>query len=401
MTPPQALHPDAAPARERHDLIDALRGFALGGVLMVNLASFSLYEFMPDPARATLPTARFDAIALEAMELLVNIKFITLFSLLFGLGFSLQMERAQASGGLARFVRRLLVLLAIGLLHGFFVWWGDILLTYAVVGLALLGFRHASDRTLLVAGLALALLLPPMLSPWMRELLAGWPKQDMAYAGAWQAFASPSLGTVMRANLDLATWARVSNWALLFFVMGRFLLGYWAGRRGLFQRPSEHAALLTRLFRGGLMLGIAITVLQFTQADLREQIPLLDGAVGKFCIRVLLRAGPLALGIAYAAGFALLFLRPGWHRPLLWLAPMGRMALTHYLAQSVLGIAVFYAIGLGIGPRWGVAGWLAAWAVIYVAQAASSHWWLARFRFGPMEWLWRSLTYARWQPMRR
>ncbi|RZA25546.1 MAG: hypothetical protein EOP92_43180, partial [Lysobacteraceae bacterium] len=197
MTPPQALHPDAAPARERHDLIDALRGFALGGVLMVNLASFSLYEFMPDPARAALPTARFDAIALEAMELLVNIKFITLFSLLFGLGFSLQMERAQASGGLARFVRRLLVLLAIGLLHGFFVWWGDIMLTYAVVGLALLGFRHASDRTLLVAGLALALLLPPMLSPWMRELLAGWPKQDMAYAGAWQAFASPSLGTVM------------------------------------------------------------------------------------------------------------------------------------------------------------------------------------------------------------
>lgn len=395
---PQA---DAAPARERHDLIDALRGFALGGVLMVNLASFTLYEFMPDPARAGLPTARFDAIALEAIELLVNVKFITLFSLLFGLGFSLQMERAQASGGLPRFIRRLLVLLLIGLAHSFFVWWGDILLTYAVVGLLLVGFRHASDRTLLAAGLALALLVPPIVSPWMRGWLAAWPTQADAYAGAWQAFASPALATALRGNIDMAAWARVSNWALLCFVLGRFLLGYWAGRRGLFQHPAQHRRFLARLFWGGLLVGVAMTALQFTQAGLRDQYPLLDSEAGKFTIRVLLRAGPLALGIAYACGFALLFLHPRWRPRLQWLAPMGRMALTHYLAQSVLGIALFYGIGLGIGPRWGVAGWLAAWLLIYCSQAALSHWWLARFRFGPMEWLWRSLTYGRRQPMRR
>lgn len=397
MTIPAA---DPIPVRERHDLIDALRGFALGGVLMVNLASFTLYEFLPDPARAALPTAGFDAVALQAMELLVNVKFITLFSLLFGLGFSLQMERAEASGGLARFVRRLLILLVIGLVHSYFIWWGDILLTYAVVGLLLVCFRHASDRVLLIAGLVIALLLPPLLSPWAREALEGWPKQAQVYAGALQAFSSSSPGAVLRGNIDTANWARVSNWALVCFVLGRFLLGYWAGRRGLFQHPLQHKALIARLFWGSLLAGVAMTVLQFTQAGLREQYPLLDTEASKFAIRVLLRAGPLALGIAYATGFVLLFLRPQWRPRLQILASMGRMALTHYLTQSVLGIVLFYGMGLGIGPRWGVAGWWSAWALIFAGQIAISHWWLARFRFGPMEWLWRSLTYGRRQPFR-
>jgi uncharacterized protein len=400
MTDDAAQTEPPAPTRERHGLIDALRGFALGGVLMVNLASLTLYEFLPDAARTGLPTAGFDAIALQAMELLVNIKFITLFSLLFGLGFSLQMERAQAKGGLARFVRRLLILLAIGLVHSYFIWWGDILLTYAVVGLLLVCFRHASNRVLLAAGLALALLAPPLLSPYMREVLSGWPKQAEAYAGALAAFSSSSLTEALRGNIDMANWARVSNWALLCFVLGRFLLGYWAGRRGLLQHPHRHRALIARLFWWSLGIGVAMTVLQFTQAGLRQQYPLLDSEASKFLIRVLLRAGPLALGIAYATGFALLFLRPWWRRALGMLAPMGRMALTHYLGQSLIGVGLFYGFGLGIGPRWGLAGWGLAWLAIFTAQIALSHWWLARFRFGPMEWAWRSLTYGRRQPLR-
>ncbi|MEP6906900.1 MAG: DUF418 domain-containing protein [Pseudoxanthomonas sp.] len=388
----------SSPAKERHDLIDALRGFALGGVLLVNLAYFSLYEYLPDPARAVLPTARFDAVALQVIELLVNIKFITLFSLLFGLGFSLQMDRTQATGGLVRFMRRLLILLVIGVLHSWFVWWGDILLTYAVVGFLLICFRRVPDWLLLAGGLALALAVPPLVSPWMREVLADWPKQTEVYADALRTFSSTSLSTAFDGNTRLATWARISNWALVCFVLGRFLLGYWAGRRGLFQHPAQHRVLIARLFQGSLAIGIAMTVLQFAKGGLREQFAWLDNEPGKLVIRILLRAGPLALGIAYATGFALLFLQPAWQRRLQLLAPMGRMALTHYLSQSVLGIALFYGIGLGIGPRWGAAGCLLAWGAIFGLQVWASHWWLARFRSGPMEWAWRSLTYGRRQP---
>ena len=113
-----------------------------------------------------------------------------------------------------------------------------------------------------------------------------------------------------------------------------------------------------------------------------------------------LRATTLTLGIAYAAGFVLLFQVERCRGALRLLAPFGRMALTNYLAQSVLGIALFYGVGLGIGPRLGVAGWLGAWLAILVAQVWASRLWLARYRYGPAEWLWRSLTYGAVQPFR-
>ena len=130
-------------------------------------------------------------------------------------------------------------------------------------------------------------------------------------------------------------------------------------------------------------------------------MPGLGGALARFSLRVLERCGSLALGIGYAAAFALL-----WHaavagsRLLGVLAPVGRMALSNYLMQTVVCLGVFYGYGLGVGPRHGLVGWLAMWAMLYGMQIMLSRWWLARFRFGPMEWLWRSLTYARMQPMR-
>ena len=380
---------------QRHELIDALRGFALAGVLMVNLASLTSYDLLAEPARAALPTHAFDAVAMHAMDLLVSIKFITLFSLLFGLGFALQLERAQARGpgGLRRYARRLVVLLGIGLVHSYFIWWGDILLTYAVVGLLMLPFARLPDRALLAAGFAIAL-LPPLVSPWMRTILPAMPTQAEAFAVGVEAFASSSWLRTLDANVTLANWARVSNWALVCFVLGRFLLGYWAGRRGLLQRPDQHRALLARIFAWALATGIAVTALSYLQDPLRAALPLLEGDAAKLAMRVLLRIGPLSLGIAYACGFALLFCRPAWRRPLRVLAPVGRMALTHYVAQSVVGVILFYGIGFGIGPRWGMAGLLAAWALIFMSQVLVSHVWLSRFRYGPLEWLWRWLTYG-------
>jgi uncharacterized protein len=360
-----------------------------------------LYEYLDDPARAALPAAALDAVIVQAMALLVNVKFITLFSLLFGLGFALQLERAQASGadGLRRYARRLLVLALFGMVHSYFIWWGDILLTYAVVGLLMLPFRRVPDWVLLVAGIAFAL-MPPLLSPWVREILPAMPRHAAVYAEGLDAFSSGSWSRVLHANVDLANWARVSNWALVCFVLGRFLLGYWAGRRGLLQAPERHLPMLRRILGGSLGLGIAMMVLSSLQVPMRETWPIFDGDIAKLLIRMLVRIGPLALGIAYAAAFALVFCKPNWRSRLALFAPVGRMALTHYLAQSVIGMLLFYGIGLDIGPRFGMVGVLLAWGLIFGAQVWMSRLWLERFRYGPVEWLWRWMTCGSRPPLR-
>lgn len=391
---------DARLARPRHELIDALRGFALLGVFLVNLTFLSLYAFLPEAERAGLATARLDGIVAVAMTWLVDVKAITVFSLLFGLGFALQMERAGA-GSSRRHVRRMLGLAAIGIVHGWFVWWGDILLTYAVVGLLLPLFRHASARMLIALGLAFALLLPPLLSPWVRPLLQGLPRAGEVYAQALQAFGSDGWSAVLVQNIATAQWARVANWALLLFVLGRFLLGYWAGRTGLLQYPQRHRALLWRLFVGALVVGVLGMLVEAFQAAWRERFPPLNGEFCKYAIRVVMRAAPLALGVAGACGFALLYLFEPARRWLCRLAPVGRMALTHYLLQSFIGIALFYGIGLGLGPRHGLAVVMMIGVAVFVLQVMVSHWWLQRFHFGPVEWAWRWLTYGRRPELRR
>ena len=112
-------------------------------------------------------------------------------------------------------------------------------------------------------------------------------------------------------------------------------------------------------------------------------------------------ATPLALGLLYLAGLVLLFQHPGWRRLIVPLAPLGRMALTHYIGQTIIAIVLFYGVGFGLGARFGLVGTVVAGLVILALQLAASHWWLARFQFGPLEWLWRSLTYLRLQPLRR
>jgi uncharacterized protein len=184
------------------------------------------------------------------------------------------------------------------------------------------------------------------------------------------------------------------------FVGGRFLLGYWAGRRGLLKDPARHRVLLTRIFWVSLALGIALSFLEAVRDVVIARVPFFAAGAGSLLLRMALRATTLTLGIAGAVGFILLFQNMRVRAALQMLAPFGRMALTNYLAQSVLGIAIFYGIGLGIGPRFGVAGWWSAWLAILVAQVWASHVWLARYRYGPMEWLWRSLTYGSLQPFR-
>ncbi|MET0555084.1 MAG: DUF418 domain-containing protein [Vicinamibacteria bacterium] len=394
---------DTAPAQpsERIDVVDALRGAALAGVLMANLGPLSLYEFLTDAQKQALPTAAFDRVALALMHLLVDGKAITVFAMLFGVGFALQLDRGGARDGerVGIFLRRVAVLLAIGMVHAYFVWWGDILVWYAAVGALMVPVRRASNRVVLAIAAAIALVIPPLVFAQVRAFLAP-PAQADVYAAALSAFTTGGYADIVRHNAALVDWSRRSNWALVGFVGGRFLLGYWAARRGLLRDPAAHRVLLTRIFTVSLALGIVLTFLQETQALWKAGVPFLAAGPGNLLMRMALRATTLTLGVAYGVGFLLLFQVERARGLLRLLAPVGRMALTNYLSQSVLGIAIFYGVGLGIGPRFGVAGWWTAWLAIFAAQVWASRVWLARYRYGPMEWLWRSLTYGALQPIR-
>lgn len=396
-------HPPEPAASQRLALIDALRGAALAGVLLVNLGGFSLYYFLDPAQRAALPTARVDGWLAMAVQLLAQDKAITLFSLLFGVGIAMQAERARSQGiGDGPLLRRLLVLLAIGLLHAHFLWWGDILTFYAIAGLLLLALRRLPDNLLLAAGLGLAL-FSPLLAPIAYRLLpADLPDEARMHALAFAAFSSPDPGVALRGNLAYAHWNWMALWSVFPFVLARLMIGDWVGRRGLLQDPAAHRLLLRLVFLIGVPLGLAGGIaLEAIEAAGLTPVVLDAGRGAEFALRTLRRLVPLAQGLGYAAGFALLFLRPGWARRLAWLAPIGRMALTHYLAQSVLGVALFYGVGLGLGPTGGLPLRFAVWAAIFAAQAAFSVWWLARFRLGPAEWLWRSLAAGRRLPLRR
>lgn len=383
-------------------MVDALRGFALCGVLLANLSAFSLYQLLPPDAQAALATADFDRSAKLALEWLLHHKAVTVFSILFGFGFAMQLERAgsESEGG-RRYLRRMTVLLAIGLLHTL-VWWGDILLVYAMGGFALLAFRRCPDRWLPWLGFAIALPVTALVRVWFSAHAAAWPltaPQVMEQTGRLSA--SPLLADALAGNfVFLSWWYPIGGLMLVTFSLGRFLLGIWAGRRGLLQHPERHRALLLRILAWTVPTGVAATALQGWLGRHKGAVPWLEAGPGVLVSNTITFAGPLLLGIAIGTGFVLLYLRDGWRRWLRAFAPAGRMALSNYLVQTLACTAVFYGYGLGLGPGYGTPAWFVAWIVLFGAQMAGSAWWLSRYRFGPMEWLWRSLTYGVRQPMR-
>ena len=389
---------------ERVAALDVIRGWALFGVLAANIhEALSGRLYLPDyPDRSTL-----DAVATRFIEIAISAKSITLLTFLFGLGFAIQLVRAGQRGD-ARgvFVRRLAVLLAIGSCHATFLWWGDVTWQYAVTGAALLAFRRVGDRALLVWAMAL-ILVPRLLMavPAIGESV----RAALPHAHDPAGFRAEMLAAVRGDDHAARTSAHLRQ--VLYYVtatgpwyfpwvLGRFLLGYYAGRRGLFDRDGAvHLAMFRRLLVGGLAFGVAATAM----AVLRRSTVMADVELllpAQLAVVALNELGWLGVAAAYASAIVLLIQRSQPRRWLLVLAPVGRMPLTTYLSQSVATTFVFYGWGLGLTGKIGAAGCLAIALAIFAIQVMASHVWLRRFRFGPAEWLWRTLIYRRVQPMR-
>jgi uncharacterized protein len=381
----------AAPLRpdERVEAIDAVRGAALFGVLVVNLVDAFRVSFVSQIVLTEVHEG-LDRWASLLVRYLLTGKAVALFAFLFGLGLAVQWERRQAAGeGRYRLARRLVVLGAFGLIHLLFIWNGDILTQYALAGLMLLPLVAANDRTLvnwLGAFLAMHLVLPIV-------GVVFWPDLDTLRRLLEQANRIYSGGTWMEVRIH--SWV---EWLVMLPMFAStlpetlflFVAGMLAWRRGLFQRPREHQRLLVRLAVIGLGLGALMTTLGADSRWVR------DGDITTALLQILAASmSPLVLAMGYGAGLLLLFSAPRGQPLLRFLAPLGRMAFTNYIVQSVVFSLIFYGYGLGLFNRMGPAAALALGVTVFLLQVAFSHFWLARHRYGPLEWLWRTLTYGR------
>ncbi|GAB3726385.1 DUF418 domain-containing protein [Luteimonas pelagia] len=388
----------ASPARERLELLDALRGFALFGILLANVLVWSGWVMVDAAAHVAWAGEAAARWQYRLHHLFVDGKFYTLFSLLFGLGFALQLERLTRRGhdGLRIYRRRVLVLLAIGAVHCFIIWDGDILLLYALLGLVLPLFHRWRTRSLVLAGFALIFVVPPLGMALFAAL--GWAPHAAMYGASFAIAEALGADTALdkvipwmqredfagwlswQASGPLYSWGlRLESWRIP-KVLGIMLVGMAAGRGLAAGALLADRRLLWGVLAVGLAVGLpAMLVYAWTPGLGQGDWPSMVGTV------------PLAL--AYAAAFALAW--PHAHRWLgVFVAP-GRMALTNYLAQSVIGVTVFMGIGFGLVGRLPLPAIYAYAIGLYALQALFSHWWLARHAQGPMEALWRRWTYGR------
>ncbi len=397
------------PAVQRTTLLDALRGFALFGVVWSNYAFLSTWIILDPEAQAALPGAWLDAVLIPFHDILIDGKFYSIFSLLFGIGFGFFLDKGGS--GQARFVRRMLLLLLIGVLHLRFLWAGDILSLYAILGLLLPLFRRVSDRALLI--IATVLLLSPIAVDAGRVLTDDvfYPASPIVTALDAEAAVNGSRSDAWRA-VSAGGWKEFATICERFWlfriwiivdsnrpqkVLALFLIGLWIARRKLFADPAQHSELLQRVMSAGFTIGLPFCVLNWHSINHLPRLPEAQGLVNTISYTF----GVVPLALAYVSGFALLWIDPRWQQRFLVLAPMGRMALTNYLMQTVIGIIIFYGIGFGLGGKVSMVGFESIALTVFIVQVLWSHWWLKRFNFGPMEWLWRSLTYGKAMVMRK
>lgn len=402
---PTASH-TAIPVKssERHAILDVLRGLALLGIALANFPEFSLYSFLPVEAADSMPTAGIDRIVHYLQYIFIDGKFYTIFSLLFGIGFSIIIANAMKRGanGFRIFYRRMFVLLLIGFLHLMFLWSGDILTLYALLGMLLPLFRGASNRVLL--RWAFILLAIPVAVDFIVELSGIYPSASVVEL---QQFYCAKYGIT---DENFAYWLRdaehyggtfefLIQGALVrvqefidgnryFKVMGLFLLGFYIGRNRFYADLGSRKTQLKRVARYGFILGLPLSLL-YAWSAMNGRPWGLDTHAVLYFISV------FPLGFAYVAVICLCYLsHPQW-KIFRFCAMPGRMALTNYIGQSIFGMLLFYGIGLGLGAGVGLVYVVLIAAGVWIVQAFFSGIWLRYFQFGPLEWIWRMLTYGK------
>ncbi len=385
------------PGTNRIDLLDGLRGFALFGILLANILYWSGLGLESEENIIAIWGKDQTMWQYRFHHFFVDGKFYSLFSMMFGTGFALQIERLtkRGSNGVHIFRRRVGWLALIGYLHAQFLWDGDILLLYAALGFTLPLFSNWGERALIITAGLLIFVIPvtgalaaksmglemgaPLLALAVQmDTMMGLDFENISPVmwlgeGGWEEFMKWNFS-----GLEYTYSQRLDSWRIP-KVLGMMLLGMVIGRRLHDGSIIENRLLLWRVFILTTVIAIPAGYFYAATPDLGQaDLPSLIGTV------------PGA--ISYAAGFALLW--PRFTRLLGLLAPVGRMALTNYLSHSVLCTLIFYGIGFGLIGRLSVLQIYGVAIAIFAAQIIVSRWWLAGHAQGPMEALWRRLTYG-------
>ena len=389
---------------ERYVILDVLRGLALLGIALANFPEFSLYSFLSAEAADAMPTAGIDRIVHYLQYIFIDGKFYTIFSLLFGIGFSIIIANAarRDANGFRIFYRRMFVLLLIGFLHLMFLWSGDILMLYALLGMLLPLFRNVSNRALLVW--AFTMLATPVAVDFIVELSGIRPSASVVEL---QQFYCAKYGIT---DENFAYWLRdaehysetfkfLIQGALVrmqefidgnryFKVMGLFLLGFYIGRNRFYADLESRKLQLNRIVRYGFIIGLPLSFL-YAWSAMNSR----PWGLGMHAVLYFISVFPL--GFAYVAGICLLYLHcPQW-KGFRFFAMPGRMALTNYIGQSLFGMLLFYGIGFAFGAGVGLVYVVLIATGVWIVQALFSGIWLHYCQFGPLEWIWRILTYGK------
>ncbi len=391
--------------KQRFIILDALRGLALFAIILANFPEFGLWTFLSPSAQAAMPTAGIDRVVRFLQYFLIDGKGYTLFSLLFGCGFSIILQHAMERGGngLRLFYRRMGLLLCIALAHLLLLWSGDILCLYAVAGMLLPLFHRLSNRCLLWwAGVLL--FLPVVFdfiqqatgTDWAAPIERAWWATANSYGITEANFASwlhdaTSYGDVSAFLMQGAVermWEFVDGDRLP-KVLGLFILGYCMGRNKLYTQLPQLRPQLQRLCRTAGWTGVP-----FSLAYAWDSVGNHVWGEGFHSLLYFMSVVPMAF--FYLSSFCLLFLHDPQDGVFRVLAKPGRMALTNYIGQSAIGMLIYYGIGCGLGMRMGLAGIELTAVGVFVFQILFSYWWMSHFRYGPLEWVWRMLTYGKW-----
>lgn len=338
--------------------------------------------------------------------------------MLFGFGFYVFLNKKTDTNGsiVATYLRRLAILLMFGVAHITLLWVGDVLLYYALFGFILVLFRNLSDKKLLRrAGflIFLHIILTALMSALV-VLASQVPEAKLQMDAQFSQSAADMKALIERATLVYSsgtfseiTAIRIEEYmgllggSLLFFcpvILGMFIIGFLAARKGLFTAPAGHTRFFKKVFWLGLAAGVVFNALYVV--SYRYAVPSVPG-IWSFLASSMLILGGFSLGMCYVAGIALLFIAGRSGFMVRYFVPVGKMALTNYLLQSLICVLLFHSYGLELYAKVEVWQGMLLTLVIFALQIAFSRWWLTHFQFGPFEYLWRSLTYFQLQPMRR